>query len=123
MSGGGDTAKRAETLYSVVENAGQTAAWLALWPLTGRTHQLRVHCDAIGVPIVGDGKYGGADAFLSADGVADQLHLHARELSLPHPSGKGVLDLRAELPPHMAETWRLFGLDAKRPGDPFADFD
>lgn len=47
--------KSAITLYSVIESAANTAAWLALWPLTGRTHQLRVHCAAIGHPIAGDG--------------------------------------------------------------------
>ncbi|MEE8444881.1 MAG: RluA family pseudouridine synthase, partial [Alphaproteobacteria bacterium] len=109
------------TLYRTLDTVGRQAAWLALWPLTGRTHQLRVHCAAIGAPIAGDGKYGGAGAFISADGVARSLHLHARALSLPHPSGKGELRLRADLPPHMAATWRLFGLDASRKDDPFAD--
>lgn len=123
MAGGGGSARRAETLYSVVEHAGQTAAWLALWPLTGRTHQLRVHCAAIGHPIVGDGKYGGRDAFLPADGVAKQLHLHARELLLPHPSGTGELRVRADLPPHMVKTWKMFGFDPGYAGDPFTALD
>jgi 23S rRNA pseudouridine955/2504/2580 synthase len=115
--------KRAVTLYKVIDTIGDRAAWLALWPLSGRTHQLRVHCDAIGAPIVGDGKYGGAGAFLGTEGVADQLHLHASELTLPHPSGKATLTIRAEPPPHMAETWRRFGFDAQLAGDPFADFE
>ena len=112
--------KNAITLYSVVETAGQTASWLALWPLTGRTHQLRVHCAAIDHPVAGDGKYGGEAAFLPGDGVARQLHLHARELRLPHPSGRGELHVTADLPPHMAETWDLFGFDRNYSGDPFA---
>ena len=49
----------AKTRYRVVDTVGKTAAWVELEPLTGRTHQLRVHLDAIGHPIVGDGKYGG----------------------------------------------------------------
>lgn len=112
--------KSAVTLYSVIETAGRTASWLALWPLTGRTHQLRVHCTAIGHPVAGDGKYGGEAAFLPADGVARQLHLHARELRLPHPSGRGELHITAELPPHMAESWDMFGFDRNYAGDPFA---
>ena len=49
----------ARTRYRVIERAGNRAAWVELQPLTGRTHQLRVHMAAIGHPIVGDGKYGG----------------------------------------------------------------
>jgi 23S rRNA pseudouridine955/2504/2580 synthase len=121
MAGGVGTGKRATTLYRVLEDVGQTVAWLALWPLTGRTHQLRAHCAAIGHPIVGDGKYGGADAYLPAAEVARRLHLHARELSLPHPSGRGTLYLQAELPAHMAASWRFFGFDQELAGDPFAE--
>src|SRR3546814_15598684 len=51
--------KPARTLYQVVQSHGKAATWLVLLPLTGRTHQLRVHCAALGTPIVGEGKYGG----------------------------------------------------------------
>lgn len=112
--------KKAVTLYNVLDTAGRAAAWLALWPLTGRTHQLRVHCAAIGHPIVGDRKYGGDAAFLPGEGVPKKLHLHARALVLPHPSGRGELRITAELPPHMAESWSLFGFDPEYSGDPFA---
>src|SRR3546814_7161151 len=60
-----DDGKNAVTLYRTIETAGKRAAWLAMAPLTGRTHQLRVHSAAIGTPIVGDGKYGGQEAFLT----------------------------------------------------------
>jgi 23S rRNA pseudouridine955/2504/2580 synthase len=123
MTGGNASGKHAVTLYSVLEDAGPAAAWLALWPLTGRTHQLRAHCAAIGHPIVGDGKYGGADAYLPAQEVARRLHLHARELSLPHPSGQGLLCVQAGLPPHMVRSWRLFGFDPDLTSDPFAELD
>ncbi len=115
--------KSARTLYSVVEAAGGRLAWLAFWPRTGRTHQLRAHAAAIGCPILGDGKYGGRDAFV--DGLpeaARKLHLMARELDLPHPSGKGRIRATAPLPPHMAATWEMLGLDpALGEDDPFAD--
>ena len=114
-----DDGKRAITLYSVIERMGDRAAWLALLPLTGRTHQLRVHCaDALGTPIVGDMKYGGDAAILPGQGVAAQMHLHARRLDLPHPAG-GMLSVTADLPEHMREAWRFFGFDPNTDVDPF----
>jgi 23S rRNA pseudouridine955/2504/2580 synthase len=113
--------QRAVTLYSTVDNAADRAAWLVMWPLTGRTHQLRVHAvSALGMPIVGDGKYGGQEAFLTGS-VSRKLHLHARSIELPHPSGKGTLQVTAELPDHMRETWELFGFDPKAKVDPFPE--
>ena len=105
-----EAGQRAVTSYQIVDAASPRAAWLALLPLTGRTHQLRVHCVALGTPVLGDGKYGGAGAFLPGSGASRQLHLHARRLRLPHPAG-GVLDVTAELPPHMIETFRYFGFE------------
>lgn len=103
-----DEGKNAVSLYSVLDTAGKRASWLAMAPLTGRTHQLRVHAAAMGTPIVGDGKYGGAEAFLTG-GVSRKLHLHARGIKLAHPDG-GKLQVRAPLPPHMAATWDFLGL-------------
>ena len=108
MTADPDRGLRAITDYRIVERAGRRAAWLALEPLTGRTHQLRVHCAALGTPILADGKYGSATAFLEGTDLARDLHLHARAIELPHPSG-GTLAVTAPLPDHMAATWRFFG--------------
>jgi 23S rRNA pseudouridine955/2504/2580 synthase len=111
----------AVSLYSVVDQAANKAAWVALWPLTGRTHQLRVHMATIGTPILGDQKYGDPELQITSDEFGKGLHLHARRLILPHPSGKGKIDVTAPLPPHMLETWRYFGFNAKNDGDPFIE--
>jgi 23S rRNA pseudouridine955/2504/2580 synthase len=111
--------RRAATLYRVLDNAGERASWLALSPLTGRTHQLRAHCAALGTPILGDDKYGGAAAALSGLPLARRLHLHARAMSIPHPKG-GMLRIEAPLPPHMRASWKFFGFAADAP-DPFPD--
>lgn len=112
--------QRAVTYYRVVEHAGRQTAWLALMPITGRTHQLRVHCLAMGTPILGDGKYGGRGAFLAGVDLPRQLHLHARSIALARPRG-GVLKASAPLPPHMIATWRFFGFDPAPAAEPLAD--
>jgi 23S rRNA pseudouridine955/2504/2580 synthase len=105
-------ASRAITDFRVLDAVRRRAAWLELKPLTGRTHQLRVHCAAgLGTPILGDGKYGGAAAHIEE--VSSALHLHARALRLPHPEG-GLLEAAAALPPHMQETFRFFGFAVPR---------
>src|SRR3546814_7921817 len=86
----------ARTRYRVIDRAGNRACWLELQPYTGRTHQLRAHLTAIGHPIVGDGKYGGPEAFLSG-GISRKMHLHARRIRIDHPDGD-VLDVMAEAP-------------------------
>ena len=99
----------AKTRYRVVETAGKKAAWLELEPLTGRTHQLRVHCAAMGHPIVGDGKYGGQDAFLTGS-ISRKMHLHARRLIIDEPAG-GTVDATADLPEHFAASMEQLGFD------------
>jgi len=99
----------AKTRYRLIDRAGNRAAWVELQPLTGRTHQLRAHMAAIGHPIVGDGKYGGAEAFLTG-GISRKLHLHARRLKIDGLDGKPI-DYTAELPPHFAESFATLGFD------------
>lgn len=106
-----DLGKTARTRYRTIDMAGKQASWLELEPLTGRTHQLRVHCELMETPILGDGKYGQRDASLFEAGIARKLHLHARQLIVPGP-GKSVVAIVAPLPPHMLETWKILGFDA-----------
>jgi 23S rRNA pseudouridine955/2504/2580 synthase len=107
------------TAYQVIERAGSRAAWVALQPFTGRTHQLRVHMAAIGYPIVGDGKYGGQNAFLTGT-ISRKMHLHARRLRIAHPDGP-ALDVTAELPEHFAESMESLGFDLALGETAFAD--
>jgi 23S rRNA pseudouridine955/2504/2580 synthase len=99
----------ARTRYRVIDFAGSRAAWVELQPLTGRTHQLRVHMAAIGHPIVGDGKYGGQAAFLTG-AVSRKMHLHARRLLIDGPDGR-TIDATAELPEHFAATLAQLGFE------------
>ncbi|MBN2751346.1 MAG: RluA family pseudouridine synthase [Rhodospirillaceae bacterium] len=108
-----DEGKSAVTDFRVVDQVRKRAAWVAMMPRTGRTHQLRAHMAHIGTPILGDGKYGGRTAFLpEADGVTriKTLHLHARAIVIAHPAG-GVLRVEAPLPPHMVRTFADFGFE------------
>jgi 23S rRNA pseudouridine955/2504/2580 synthase len=113
-----DEGLEAITHYRTVDHAGGKVSWLVMEPLTGRTHQLRVHAQALGTPILGDPKYGERDAMPSGEGIAKKLHLHARAIRLPRPGGD-VIEVIAPLPAHMAATWRLFGFDERAEEDPF----
>ena len=72
--------------------------WLALTPVTGRTHQLRVHCSAMGWPILGDNIYGTAPRF-----GGPVMHLHAREITVPLSKNKPPVRVVAPVPAHMRE--------------------
>ncbi|MEL7099691.1 MAG: RluA family pseudouridine synthase [Pseudomonadota bacterium] len=110
-------AKRAHTLYATLYRVASRAAWVAMEPITGRTHQLRAHMAEIGHPIAGDGKYGGSGQENLGDGwgariggiVSNKLHLHARSMTLEHPVTKAPLTVTAPLPEHMADTWATLG--------------
>jgi 23S rRNA pseudouridine955/2504/2580 synthase len=121
-------AQHSLTYYAIVDKAAPRCAWLSMKPLTGRTHQLRAHAEAIGHPIFGDPKYGHRpeddvrrrDPLRAMPEALDRkLHLLARRLVLPHPKG-GVIDVTAPLPEHMRKSWEFFGFDAKQ-NDPIEE--
>lgn len=123
-------AKHATTDYAVLDALAKRLAWVALVPITGRTHQLRAHMAEMGHPIVGDGKYGGSSQENLGDGwgsglggaISKKLHLHARSLSLVHPVSGARLNLTAPLPEHMGNTWETLGWSpADVPLDPFEE--
>ena len=107
----------AETVYVTISRAGARAAWMALRPHTGRTHQLRAHMLAIGHPILGDPKYG--DEETDDLSVNLKLQLHARSLVLPHPN-TGTLSLSAPISPELKAGFKHFGFEeSEAEFDPF----
>lgn len=121
-------AKRAHTDFFTLWFLGTRLSWMALEPITGRTHQLRAHMAELGHPIIGDGKYGGSSTENMGDGwgaglggeISRKLHLHARSLTIQHPITKEVMTFTAPLPDHMAKTWKLLDWKEKDiPADPF----
>ena len=75
-------------------------AWLALQPRTGRTHQIRVHCAALGFPVLGDWIYGSAPAAPRRPSDS-ALYLHARAVTIPYDGTKPAIRAEAAPPPHM----------------------
>ena len=109
-------AKRAITQYATLYRVASRASWVAMEPITGRTHQLRAHMSEIGHPIIGDGKYGGSGQENLGDGwgaqlggiISKKLHLHARMMRFEHPETKVEITIKAPLPEHMAHTFETF---------------
>lgn len=108
--GGADDARWAKTAFRVLLRSGKVGSWVALLPLTGRTHQLRAHCAAIEAPILGDGKYGGKAAH--PDTAPKGLMLHARELEIPRGKAK-PLRLTADPPKAFKEALGWLGMQVE----------
>jgi tRNA pseudouridine32 synthase/23S rRNA pseudouridine746 synthase len=94
--------QRAVTEYRVLGSAGDRA-WLELRPKTGRTHQIRVHCAALGCPVVGDPTYGGP--------AGVPLHLHSRAISIPLYPARPAIQVSAPVPAHMLAALTRLGYD------------
>lgn len=107
-------ASHAVSYYAVIDTMAQKLSWLSMKPVTGRTHQLRVHAAEVGNPIIGDPKYFDVENWEIPGGIQKKLHLHARRIVVPHPRGKGTIDISAPLPPHMEQTFNLLGWDVSR---------
>lgn len=106
----------AQTRWSVLgrgEIDGCRVAWLELEPLTGRTHQLRVHCAAMGWPIVGDSVYGSKPG-AKAEQAPPTLQLLARRISIPLSKTKPPIRVEAPAPAHMLDALKTCGFT----GDP-----
>jgi 23S rRNA pseudouridine955/2504/2580 synthase len=112
QAGEQEIAQSAVTYYAVIDRAGQSLSLVSLKPVTGRQHQLRAHMAMAGHPILGDPKY--AHDRETPEGLADRLHLHARRIVFPHPSGEGSVDVTAPLPAHMEESFALLGFETER---------
>ncbi|MCY4305251.1 MAG: RluA family pseudouridine synthase [Aestuariivita sp.] len=111
-------AKYAYTRYETIDHIYSLAAWISLEPVTGRSHQLRAHMAEIRCPIIGDQKYGSLvqkNSFHDVDHsikkiiASRKLHLHARSICIEHPNTGHDLCLTADLPQHMAHSWRTLG--------------
>ncbi|WP_341760642.1 RluA family pseudouridine synthase [Candidatus Endowatersipora endosymbiont of Watersipora subatra] len=98
--------------YRIIDSRSRNVSWVELSPITGRTHQLRVHMAYLGHPIIGDKKYFNSSQWQYPFGIPNRLHLHARRILIPHPDPQvRVIDVTAPLPPHMIQSWNVLSFD------------
>jgi 23S rRNA pseudouridine955/2504/2580 synthase len=103
--------KYAITDFEVIENAGKEIAWCAFYPKTGRTHQIRVHAQIIGAPLLGDQKYNDNPFPFEGSETYNGLHLHARSITFYHPSTNEEITIDADLPSSFLKSWKSFGFN------------
>lgn len=123
-----ENGKKASTLFEVIEFAAKKAAFVIFWPRTGRKHQIRVHAQKLGSPILGDSKYvRNLDHpeqdihLLNEMGLEKRLHLHAQRLVFNHPITGKPVDIRAPLSKDLEKSWKALGFNPRYKDDPFPD--
>ena len=104
--------QKAATEYRVLDNAGKKFALIEAKPLTGRTHQIRVHLESIGIPILGDKKYYGKER-INLKEFVDKLYLHAYQIDLSVIYNRKLI-ITAQLPKHFAEACKFLGLEINK---------
>ena len=104
-----DNGKKAITDFEVLDRAGKDIAFVAFYPKTGRTHQIRVHGKLIGAPLLGDYKYNDHPFPFESDDIYKGLHLHSRSLELMHPQTQAVIKIESSLPPTFLKSWKSIG--------------
>ena len=97
VSGKNKNAQTAVTEWKIMRR-GEEYSWLELYPKTGRTHQIRVHCRSLGCPVIGDWVYGPP---AKEGGILPLLHLHARSINIPLYEEKPSVYVEAPVPEHM----------------------
>ena len=93
---------KALTEYNNYMKINNNLNFIIFKPITGRNHQIRIHSKELGIPILGDKRYGNVED-------SEKLHLHSRSVEFCHPSGNKMF-FEAELPKHMREKWKKYDL-------------
>ena len=106
-----ENGKKAITDFEIIERAGKEVAFVAFYPKTGRTHQIRVHAQIIGAPLLGDPKYNDNPFPFEGSEVHRGLHLHSREISFKHPEDNHEMSINAPLPNIFLKSWKSFGFN------------
>ena len=106
-----ENGKHAITDFEIIDRAGKEVAFVAFYPKTGRTHQIRVHARIIDAPILGDAKYNDNPHPYDMPEIHRGLHLHAREITLRHPTTKQEISFQADLPKKLSISWKSLGFN------------